>query len=118
TRTDTNHDMFCPGINNLPDGRILATGGSSSQRASIYDPNTETWIRAENLNIGRGYQGAVTLANGSALTIGGSWSGGAYGGRAAEVWTKGSGWRVLNGLPGELLWNTNDRNREPAGTYR
>ncbi|MDT0541106.1 hypothetical protein, partial [Croceitalea sp. P059] len=26
--TNLNHDMFCPGINNLPDGRILSAGGT------------------------------------------------------------------------------------------
>ncbi|GGW73958.1 putative secreted protein (Por secretion system target) [Winogradskyella epiphytica] len=118
TRTQTNHDMFCPGINNLADGRIMATGGSSSERASIYDPKLDLWTRADDMNIPRGYQGAVTLADGSAFTIGGSWSGGAYGGRTAELWTEESGWRVLNGLQGELLWNAEDSNREPEGEFR
>ncbi|SDI03241.1 discoidin domain-containing protein [Winogradskyella thalassocola] len=118
TRTNTNHDMFCPGINNLADGRIMATGGSSSERASIYDPKTETWSRADDMNIARGYQGAVTLADGSAFTIGGSWSGGAYGGRTAEIWTEDSGWTVLNGLQGELLWNAADSSGETEGQFR
>ncbi len=118
TVTQTNHDMFCPGINNLADGRLLVTGGSSDERTSIYDPKTEVWTRAENMKIARGYQGAVTLADGSAFTIGGSWSGGGYGGRTAEIWTEASGWRVLSGLPGELLWNSYDAGLEPEKQFR
>lgn len=123
TVTDTNHDMFCPGINNLADGRILVTGGSSAERTSIYDPKTQKWSRAADLNIPRGYQGAVTLADGSVFTIGGSWSGDAtYGGRNGELWTEGTtfegAWTSLTGLPGELLWNENDSEGEPEGEYR
>ncbi|WP_169817225.1 LamG-like jellyroll fold domain-containing protein [Gelidibacter algens] len=118
TVTDTNHDMFCPGINNLADGRILVSGGSSDEKSSIYDPRTEQWTNAGNLNIPRGYQGAVTLSDGSAFTIGGSWSGGPYGGRDAEIWTEATGWIELKGLKGELLWNANDAALEPEGTYR
>lgn len=117
TVTNTNHDMFCPGINNLADGRILATGGSSSERASIYNPVTETWSSAGDMNIPRGYQGAVTLSDGSAFTIGGSWSGG-QGDKDAEIWTAELGWRVLPGLQNELLWNIDDDNNEPQGVYR
>ncbi|MFT5847916.1 discoidin domain-containing protein [Psychroserpens sp.] len=117
TVTNTNHDMFCPGINNLADGRILATGGSSSEKATIYNPNTETWISVEDMNIPRGYQGAVTLSDGSAFTIGGSWSGG-QGNKDAEIWTEELGWRLLTGLENEILWNTDDFNSEPQGVYR
>ena len=42
--TETFHDMFCPGINNLADGRILVTGGSSDEKTSIYDPKTEEYL--------------------------------------------------------------------------
>ena len=118
TVTETNHDMFCPGINNLADGRLLVTGGSSDERTSIYDPRTEVWTRAEDMNIARGYQGAVTLADGSAFTIGGSWSGGPYGGRRGELWKEGSGWKVLAGLEGELLWNSYDASLEPEKQFR
>lgn len=119
TVTDTNHDMFCPGINNLADGRLLVTGGSSDEKSSIYDPRTEIWTKADDLNIPRGYQGAVTLSDGSAFTIGGSWSGGPYGGRDAEIWTETTGeWKVLTGLPGSILWNDNDGALEPEGVYR
>ena len=115
--TVTNHDMFCPGINNLPDGRIMATGGSSSERTSIYNPITAQWERGDDMNIPRGYQGNVTLSDGSIFTIGGSWSGG-IGNKDAEIWTPDGGWKVLSGLQNELLWNTNDANTEVQGVYR
>ncbi|WP_051209826.1 galactose oxidase-like domain-containing protein [Gelidibacter mesophilus] len=119
TVTDTNHDMFCPGINNLPDGRIMVTGGSSAEKTSIYDPRTNVWTAGDDLNIPRGYQGSVTLSDGSIFTIGGSWSGSAtFGGRDAEIWTETSGWRRLTGLPGELLWNSNDLAGEKEEQYR
>lgn len=118
TVTDTDHDMFCPGVTNLADGRILVSGGSSDEKSSIYNPKSELWTSTDNLNIPRGYQGAVSLSDGSTFTIGGSWSGGPYGGRTAEIWTEATGWTVLPGLPGELLWNANDAASEPEGIYR
>ncbi|EDP70380.1 galactose oxidase-related protein [Flavobacteriales bacterium ALC-1] len=118
TLTNTNHDMFCPGINNLADGRVMATGGSSNGRATIYDPITETWVGTDNMNYGRGYQGAVTLSDGSVFTIGGSWSGGT-GVKDAEIWTEDSGWTVLPGLEKTILYNQQDDDYETQqGSYR
>ncbi|WP_411032135.1 hypothetical protein, partial [Spongiimicrobium sp. 3-5] len=47
--SNTDHDMFCPGINNLADGRILSAGGTSSQKTSIYDPSTGLWSVASEM---------------------------------------------------------------------
>ena len=88
---ETKHDMFCPGITNLPDGRIMATGGSGSNKTSIYDPSNGVWTAAQEFNTPRGYHGQVTMSDGSVFTVGGSWSGG-VGGKNAEVWTEASGW--------------------------
>ncbi|WP_282051003.1 galactose oxidase-like domain-containing protein, partial [Maribacter aquivivus] len=114
TLTDTDHDMFCPGINNLADGRILSAGGTTSERTSIYDPVTNVWTRAADMNIPRGYQGNVTLSNGAVFTVGGSWSGGAgnNGGKAAELWSPESGWVNLPGITGENIYTANDLNLE------
>lgn len=35
---NTQHDMFCPGISSLEDGRILISGGSDAAAVSFYDP--------------------------------------------------------------------------------
>ena len=114
TVTQTDHDMFCPGINNLADGRILSAGGTTSERTSIYDPTTNIWSRAADMNIPRGYQGNVTLSNGAVFTVGGSWSGGAgnNGGKAAELWTPESGWVNLSNISGEDIYTANDYNLE------
>ncbi|MDF4222870.1 PKD domain-containing protein [Maribacter sp. M208] len=112
--TQTDHDMFCPGINNLADGRILSAGGTTSERTSIYDPLTGVWSRAADMNIPRGYQGNTTLSNGAVFTVGGSWSGGAgnNGGKAAELWTPESGWINLPNITGEDIYTANDLSLE------
>lgn len=89
--SETQHDMFCPGISNLADGRIMASGGSGNNKVSIYDPASGIWTAAAEMNTPRGYQGQVTMGDGSAFTVGGSWSG-ARGNKNAEVWTAASGW--------------------------
>ncbi|KPM30435.1 Galactose oxidase-related protein [Croceitalea dokdonensis DOKDO 023] len=119
-QTNTTHDMFCPGINNLPDGRLLVSGGSSNPKTTIYDYRNDTWLPEANMNIGRGYQANVTLANGAALTFGGSWSGGLgpNGEKVAEYWTPENGWTILPGIRSDILWNQNDARLENRGVYR
>ena len=94
----TGHDMFCPGTATLPDGRIMVSGGSSSNRSSIYNPGTAQWNTGDEMKISRGYHSAVTLASGATFVIGGSWSGG-VGGKDAEVWSEKTGWYQLPGVP-------------------
>ncbi len=117
--SETNHEMFCPGINNLPDGRILVAGGSTSERTTIYDPTTGVWSRADDMNLPRGYQGNVTLLDGSVFTLGGSWSGG-RGGKSAELYSPESGWVSIPSIQGELLLEGNDSNidERQQGIYR
>lgn len=111
--TNTGHDMFCPGIANLADGRIHVSGGSSAQSTSIYDPATNAWITSSPMNIARGYQGAVTLSNGDVFTIGGSWSGG-HGNKDAEVWSVANGsWRRLVNV-----WDDYVLTNDAQGIYR
>ncbi|WP_327350641.1 discoidin domain-containing protein [Streptomyces sp. NBC_01304] len=110
---NTRHDMFCPGIAILRDGRILVTGGSNAERASIYDPATDAWTSTADMNIPRGYQAMTTLSTGDAFVLGGSWSGG-NGNKGGEVWSAASGtWRTLSGVP-----VTTTMTADPAGPYR
>ncbi|MFE9561341.1 discoidin domain-containing protein [Streptomyces sp. NPDC006487] len=110
---NTGHDMFCPGIAMLADGRVLVTGGSNAEKASIYDPATDDWSAAGNMNIPRGYQSMTLLSTGEAFVLGGSWSGPA-GDKAGEAWSPETGtWRGLPGVPA-LQASTAD----PAGPYR
>jgi galactose oxidase len=110
--SNTGHDMFCPGIANLPDGRIFVTGGSSSRLTSIYSPSTNTWTASDQMNISRGYQGSLTLSNGNVFLVGGSWNGG-LGGKSGETWTSGSGWQVNSAIVDDYIL-TNDA----AGVFR
>ncbi|MFJ4972887.1 discoidin domain-containing protein [Streptomyces sp. NPDC088755] len=98
---NTGHDMFCPGIAMLADGRVLVTGGSNADKASIYDPATDRWSATTDMNIARGYQAMTLLSSGDAFVLGGSWSGG-RGGKAGEVWSPDTGtWRKLPGVPAD-----------------
>lgn len=72
---NTRHDMFCPGISQLADGRILIQGGSDAEAVSIYDPSTNAFTRGPNMVIARGYQTSTILSNGKVFTIGGAFSG-------------------------------------------
>jgi galactose oxidase len=112
TVTETGHDMFCPGIAILPDGRVLVAGGDDAANTSIYDPATDSWTRGPAMNIPRGYQADATLADGRVFTIGGSWSG-AQGGKNGEVWSAENGWQLLPGaLVAPILTN------DASGVYR
>src|SRR5207302_1813036 len=71
------HDVFCAGHTFLPDGRLLVAGGQGlddtvgQKSASIYDPFTDTWAPAPDMNAGRWYPTTTTLANGDVLVLSG-----------------------------------------------
>ena len=110
--TNTRHNMFCPGTTNLPDGRLLVTGGIASPMTSIFDPRTNTWSEAARMNIPRGYQSNVLTPDSQVLTLGGSWSG-PLGGKIGELWNQADGWRTLPGVPIEPMLGP-----DPGGIYR
>jgi hypothetical protein len=83
--TQTNNDgaLFCSDQNYLPDGRIIATGGTAYyndpsvpgtgygvveleglRNTRIYDPKTNTWAQGADTHIGRWYPALVELGNG------------------------------------------------------
>ena len=72
---NTKHDMFCPAISQLADGRILVQGGSDAEAVSIYDPQTNNFTRAADMQVARGYQTSTILSDGRVFTIGGAYSG-------------------------------------------
>ncbi|CAG9181955.1 RICIN domain-containing protein [Cupriavidus pampae] len=110
--TNTQHDMFCPGTANLPDGRILVNGGSSDSKTSIYNPTTNAWTAGANMVRGRGYQGAVTLSNGGVFTVGGSWSGN-IGDKDGETWQPTTGWQLNS-----AIWDDYILTGDAGGIYR
>ena len=99
TVTNTQHDMFCPGISMDANGRTVVTGGNNAEKTSIYDFTSDGWIPGGNMVTPRGYQSSATLSNGNIFTIGGSWSGG-QGNKNGEVFNPGSNsWSALPGCP-------------------
>ena len=113
TVTNTQHDMFCPGLSLDATGRPIVTGGINSEKTSIYDPGADNWVAASNMQISRGYQSQATLSDGRIFTIGGSWSGGT-GGKNGEIYNPTSNlWALLSGCPVAPML-TNDA----QGVYR
>ncbi len=110
---ETDHEMFCPGIANLSDGRIHVSGGSSAKDVSIYDWRTKRWTRSGDLNNGRGYHASATMEDGDVFVIGGSWPAG-EGNNNGEVWSDNTNrWRNTPNLKGADI-ATSDR----QGIYR
>lgn len=46
--SNTQHDMFCPGISLDFNGRVVVTGGSDAAKTSIYDSVGDAWTAAPN----------------------------------------------------------------------
>jgi galactose oxidase len=114
--SNTQHDMFCPGINNLPDGRIFVSGGSGNDKTSIYNATTGDWEAGEAMNTIRGYQGQVTMGDGTVFTVGGSWSA-PVGDKHAEIWTQESGWVAYPEITSDATVR-DGAEVEPRGEYR
>ena len=109
--SNTNHDMFCPGISLATYGAIIVSGGENAAQTSIY--GNGAWSAAAQLQTPRGYNSQVTLSNGGIFTIGGSWSGG-EGGKDAEIYDPAQNtWSKLPGCPVAPML-TNDK----QGIYR
>ncbi len=108
TVTNTNHDMFCPGLSLDWNGRVFVTGGNDNKRASLYDPPFDQWTSAPDMIIGRGYQAQCTISDGRTFVIGGSWSGG-QGGKNGELYSPNANtWYSLPGCPvGPMLTQDN-----------
>lgn len=97
--TNTQHDMFCPGLALDANGRPVVTGGNNAPKTSIYDPSADAWISGANMQISRGYQAMATLSDGRIFTIGGSWSGG-LGNKNGEIYNPSlNTWSLLSGCP-------------------
>ncbi|KAG4418151.1 hypothetical protein IFR04_008744 [Cadophora malorum] len=73
--TNTHHEMFCPGISMLPDGRVVISGGTDANRTTVYDPRTNNFTAGPHMQVARGYHSSTTLSDGKIFTLGGSWDG-------------------------------------------
>ena len=70
------YDVFCTGHAFLADGRLFVAGGHihnlvGLSKASLYNPSSNTWAAAPDMNAGRWYPTVTTLANGDALVVSG-----------------------------------------------
>ncbi|KAF5024815.1 hypothetical protein F66182_3054 [Fusarium sp. NRRL 66182] len=94
---NTHHDMFCPGMSQLGDGRILIQGGSDAEAVSLYNPKTDEFTRGPDMKMARGYQTSTILSDGRVFTIGGAYSG-LRQGKNGEVYDpKANKWTMLPG---------------------
>ncbi|PVH89432.1 copper radical oxidase [Cadophora sp. DSE1049] len=97
TVANTKHDMFCPGMSSLEDGRMLISGGSDAAAVSLYDPKTNTFAKGPEMKIPRGYQTSVTTSEGKVFELGGSYSG-KRGGKNGEIYDpETNAWTLLPG---------------------
>lgn len=75
------YQVFCSGHSFLPDGRLFVSGGQANANsdglanAELYDPYTDEWIAAPNMNARRWYPTNTTLASGDVLTVAGQYNG-------------------------------------------
>ncbi|NJN43540.1 MAG: hypothetical protein HC806_01560 [Anaerolineae bacterium] len=94
------YELFCAGHAFLEDGRLFIAGGhiadsTGEPHASIYDPFLDLWEFLPDMNAGRWYPSAVTLANGDVLVDAGYDTPGMVA-RIPQVWETGtSQWRNL-----------------------
>ncbi|KAH6721767.1 carbohydrate-binding module family 32 protein [Leptodontidium sp. MPI-SDFR-AT-0119] len=113
---ETKHDMFCPGQSRDFNGRTFLSGGDDASRVSIYEPDTDSWVVAPQMNLLRGYQASTTISDGRTFIIGGSWLNNPAdrGGKNAEIFDETTNtWTLLPGCPvAPMLTNDN------AGIYR
>jgi hypothetical protein len=80
----TPKDMFCAGHVQLQDGRVLVMSGNKGYPTAdgktgyqgykdsyVFDPETETYTRTNDMNDGHWYPSATVLGNGDVLSFGG-----------------------------------------------
>ncbi|PAK27820.1 galactose oxidase [Streptomyces sp. alain-838] len=80
----TPKDMFCAGHVQLKDGRVLVMSGNLGYPSAdgtigyqgykdsyIFDPETETYLKTNDMNDGHWYPSATVLGNGDVISFGG-----------------------------------------------
>jgi hypothetical protein len=97
-----NSKLFCTGHSFLPDGRLLTIGGLirptapgtaqlGTKDTNTFNPSSNTWSKAANMNIARYYPSSVPLANGDVLAIAGTNDTNGANLDTSEVWQTNSG---------------------------
>ncbi|KAL1867031.1 hypothetical protein Plec18167_008822 [Paecilomyces lecythidis] len=96
--TNTQHDMFCPGIAIDGTGMMVVTGGNDASQTSLYNATADKWVTGQEMHLRRGYQASTTLSDGRVFVIGGSWAGGSNVPKDGEVYNPYTGnWTMLPG---------------------
>jgi galactose oxidase-like protein len=102
---DTPVDLFCVGHAFLPDGRLLAAGGTGQYdpflgltQSTAFDPETRTWVAQPDMAGGRWYPSLLTLGDGRVLATSGLDGTGQLN-LVPEVFTPGAGWTPLPPSP-------------------
>jgi galactose oxidase len=106
-------NLFCSGHTFLPDGRLMVAGGhlfdsQGVNQSCIYDPSSDRWTAEAEMNKGRWYPSVITLPDGGALVLSGSFATGplqpptnASGTNPTpQVW-RGAGWESLVDFPAQ-----------------
>ncbi|MFE4666151.1 galactose oxidase-like domain-containing protein [Streptomyces sp. NPDC056716] len=96
----TPDDMFCAGHVQLQDGRVLVMSGNKGYPSAdgtvgyqgykdsyIFDPETETYIKTNDMNDGHWYPSATILGNGDVISFGGLKED-STGSVTAELWSE------------------------------
>lgn len=74
---NVNYDLFCSGSAQLPHGRMLTIGGSSTyaflgeNRATFFDPATQKFVQSQTMADGRWYGTATTMGDGRIFAFSG-----------------------------------------------
>jgi hypothetical protein len=90
-------NIFCAGFAHLANGNILIAGGNANAqlagtvRTYVFDWQTETWTRGNDMAAARWYPAVAAMANGEEVIIGG-------GPATAEVYQTNGALRPLSGF--------------------
>lgn len=106
--------LFCSGHCLLPDGNLFVVGGHISdgrglKHACIYDWTKDRWVAKDRPSVGRWYPSALTLPDGSVLTISGNTEDGPLD-QLPQIWrgTRDIAWEKNFVRPASML-DPNDR---------
>jgi hypothetical protein len=72
----TGRNLFCAGHVTLADGRLLVAGGhvqayEGTKDTNLFNPQTDTWTRGQDMSVARWYPTATTLPDGKVFVASG-----------------------------------------------